>query len=399
MRFVSLAALFAAVSLALPSGSRADELRIGFLYSKTGNGASMGQHLENGWRLGLEHAGWKKDGDKLGGVPTRIFFADDQSAKVDVALREVDRFLKQEKVQIVTGILWSNVAIAVQKPIFAAKAMMLSTNAGPAPLAAELCNPLFVSTSFVNDTSAEATGAMATKDGIKSFVVMAPNYQAGKDTVAGFERHYKSGKIVETILFKVGEADFQAEISKIRARKPEGVFIFAPGAMGVAFIKQWATSGLTSSTKLYSNFVVIGVTPLAALGDAAVGAMEVHNWNPALKNPMNERFIKEYMAKFGTMPSYFAVAAYDAPGIIARGVAATGGKLGDMNAVTRAIRKGTFTSPRGTLKFNVNGMPIQPYWRLTVVKGADGKPTIRGGETVWDKPDAYGDRCPANMRI
>lgn len=398
MRYVSLAALAAAAfGLASVSGASAQELRIGFLNSQSGNGASMGQHLDNGWKLGMEHAGWMKDGDKLGGVPTRVFFADDQSAKVDVALREVDRFLKQERVQIVTGILWSNVAIAVQKPIFEAKALMLSTNAGPAPLAGELCNPLFVSTSFVNDTSAEATGAMATKDGIKSFVVLAPNYQAGKDTVAGFQRNY-GGKIVETILFKVGEADFQAEISKIRALNPEAVFIFSPGAMGVAFMKQWESSGLGKSVKLYSNYAIIGVT-MSAVGDAAIGGMEVHQWNPDLKNPKNERFLKEYIAKFGHYPSYFAVSAYDAPEIIARGLQKIGGKTDDMFALAKAIRTNTIESPRGTLKFNVNGMVIQPYWRLNVIKGTDGKPTIKGGEIVWDKPDSSWEKCPADKRI
>lgn len=398
MRKLEFAALAAVAAMAAASPAAAQELRIGYINSDSGPGALIGKHMRNGWDLGLEHQGWKKDGDKLGGVPTKIFYGDDQSAKVDVGLKEVDKMIKQDKVQIVAGIIWSNVIMAISKPIFDAKVMLLSTNAGPSPLAGELCNPLFVSSSFMNDGNAEATGEMATKDKIKTVVAMAPNYQAGKDNVGGFQRTFKGGKVVETILFKVNETDYQADIAKVRALKPEAIFIFAPGSMGVAFMKQWATSGLNKEVKLYSIYTIDGVT-LPGIGDAAIGATEAGHWNPNLDNAKNKRFIKEYMAKFGHMPSYFSVQAYDAPELIAKGLRATGGKLDDMAAVAKAIRKGVMDSPRGQIKFNVNGMLIQPYWRLNVVKGADGKPEMKGAEQIMLRPDSFWEKCPANMRI
>jgi branched-chain amino acid transport system substrate-binding protein len=397
MKTIRTAALAATLAAAAASGAAAQELRIGFLNTTTGGGALIGKHLENGWKLGLEHAGWTKDGDKLGGVPTKIFYADDQG-KPDVGLKEVDKFLKQDKVHIVSGIIWSHVMLTIQKPIFESKVMILSTNAGPSPLAGEQCNPLFTSSSFMNDGNAEATGVMATKDGIKTVVAMAPNYQAGKDNVNGFVRTYKGGKVVETILFKVGETDYQADLAKVRAVKPQALYIFAPGAMGVAFMKQWASSGLNKEIKLYSIYTIDGVT-LPGIGDAAIGATEAGHWNPDLDNAKNKRFIKDYMAKFGHMPSYFAVQSYDAPELIAKAMKAVGGKTDDMGAVAKAIRKGTMDSPRGTIKYNVNGMVMQPYWRLNVVKGADGKPTIKGAEKILDHKDAYWEKCPANMRI
>lgn len=390
------AAIALALSAAAPSG-HAQELRIGFLNSKTGWAASIGRDLENGWKLGLEHLGWTKDGDKLGGVPMRVFWGDDQSGKVDIALKEVEKFLKQEKAQIVTGIIWTNVLLAIRVPVFDVKSMLLTSTAGTTAFAGEMCNPLFVSTSFVADLGAEATGDMANKDGIKTVVVMAPNYQGGKDYISGFTRTYK-GKIVETILFKFGEADFQADISKIRAAKPEGLYIFAPGAMGIAFVKQWAASGLAKEVKLISQNTVDELS-LAAIGDAAIGSTHTGHWNPDLDVPKNKDFVKAYKAKFGIDPSYIAVQSYDSAAAIDRGVRETGGKLNDMAAVARAIRKGTIESPRGTLKFNVNGMLVQPYWRLTVVRGADGKPVIRGGEKIMERPDSHWQQCPPNMRI
>ncbi len=397
MRGTILAGAMLATTALAAIPATAQELRVGFMNTTTGGGALIGKHMENGWKLGLESVGWTKDGDKLGGVPTKVFYADDQS-RPDVGVKEIDKFLKQDKVQIVAGIIWSHVMMTVQKPIFDAKAMLLSGNAGPSPLAGELCNPLFVSASFMNDGNAEATGEMATKDGIKTVVAMAPNYQAGKDNVGGFQRTYKGGQVVDTILFKVGESDYQADLAKVRALKPQAVFIFAPGSMGVAFMKQWATSGLSKDIKLYSIYTIDGVT-LPAVGESGIGATEAGHWNPDLGHATNTTFIKTYMAKFGHMPSYFAVQTYDAARLIDVGVKAVGGKVDDMAAVAKAIRSGKIDSPRGMIPFNVNGMVIQPYWRLNVVAGPDGKPVIKGGEKIMERPDSYFEKCPANMRL
>jgi branched-chain amino acid transport system substrate-binding protein len=379
------------------SGAPAQELRIGFVNTNTGGGAILGRQMENGWKLGLEHAGWTKDGDKLGGVVTRIFYADDQ-ARPDTGLKEVDRLLKQDKVQIVAGIIFSNVALAVRKPIFDANALLLSTNAAAAPFAGTECNPLFVSTSFITDGAAEALGELATKDRIKSIVAMAPNYQSGKDNIAGFTRTFKGGKIVEQILFKFGETDFQADLAKVQAAKPDAIFIFAPGAMGISFMKQWAASGAGKSIKIYSMYVVDHMT-LPAIGEAALGVVEASHWNHDAGNAKNSRFIKEYLAKFGHAPSFIAVHSYDAPELLANGLRSAGGKTDDMRGLARLMRKSTMESPRGSLRYHFNGFLIEPFWRLTVERGADGKPFLKAGEKIMERPDSYGQDCPPDKRI
>jgi branched-chain amino acid transport system substrate-binding protein len=388
------AALALAAVQAAPVG--AQELRIGFLNTTTGGGALIGKHMENGWKLGLEHQGWTKDGDKLGGVATKIFYADDQ-VKPDVGLKEVEKFLKQDKVQIVAGVIWSNVMMTIQKPIFDAKVVIVGSNAGPSPMAGALCNPLNVSTSWANDDNHEAAGELVQREGVKTVVAMAPNYQAGKDSIAGFSRFYK-GKIIETIYYKIGESDFQAELGKVRALKPEAVFVFAPGAMGIAFVKQWAAAGLNKEMKLYSAFSIDYVT-LGAMGDSALGAIVPTMWNNDIANPKNEKFVKDYIAKFGHMPSNFAAQAYDAPGVIAAAVKATGGKVDDTAALAKAMRKAPIDSVRGTLKYNVNGFPIQPFYKAVVVKGGDGKLGLKIESKIWERPDTMSEKCPADKRI
>jgi branched-chain amino acid transport system substrate-binding protein len=396
---MSKTALFAAVAagaLVAAGAANAQELRIGYLNTTTGGGAVIGKHIENGFRLGLERVGWTKDGDKLGGVPTRIFWADDQQ-KTDVGKKEVEKFLKQDRTHIVAGIIWSNVMLTVADDVFNAKALLVSSNAGPAEIAGPKCSKYWVSTSFQNEQNAQATGVLVTREGVKTVYAMAPNYAAGKENVDGFKKTYK-GKIVSESFFKVGETDYQAEFSKIRAEKPEAVYVFAPGAMGIAFMKQWTAAGMGKDFKLYTLYSVDWST-LPAIGDAAVGSIQTSHWTPDHKDPRNEAFLKAYTAKFNSMPSFFAVQSYDTATAIDMGVKAVGGKLDDMAAVAAAIRKGTLSSPRGDLKYNHNGFLIQPYYKREIIKGADGKPTIVGRGVVFNEPDDHGPKCPAANRI
>jgi branched-chain amino acid transport system substrate-binding protein len=390
------AALAVAAALAAPAA--AQELRIGFLNTYTGGGALLGKHQDNGWKLGLAHVGWTKDGDKIGGVPTRIFYGDDQQ-KTDAGLKEAEKFLKQDKVHIVAGIIWSNVLMAITKQTFESKAILLTTNAGASPIAGAACNPLFVSTSWNNDQSPEALGKRMSDDKIASIYMIAPNYQAGKDMISGVLRTLKGPKVIGQDLVKLGESDFQANISKIRAQKPAAVFAFMPGAMSPAFFKQWAAAGIGKDVKLYTVFSVDNAT-LPAIGDAALGSYHASYWGHDLANPANQRFVKDYTAKYGGLPSEFAAQAYDAALLIDAAVKAVNGKIDDAMALAKALRHTAYPSTRGPYQYNVNGVPIQNFYLREVVKGADGKATIVTKGAIFEKhKDAYWQQCPANMRL
>jgi branched-chain amino acid transport system substrate-binding protein len=385
-------------ALALAAPAAAQELRIGFMNTFTGGGAVLGKHQENGWKLGLTHEGWTKDGDRLGGVPTKIFYADDQQ-KVDVGVKEAERFLKNEKVHIIAGIIWSNILMAVQQPTFESKVVILTTNAGASPMAGAACNPLFVSTSWNNDQAPEALGKRMSDDNLKTIYMLAPNYQAGKDMISGVMRSLKGPKVLGQNLFKLGETDFQPDISKLRAEKPDAVFVFVPGAMAISFMKQWAASGVSTEIKLYTVFSVDNAT-LPAIGDAAIGSYHAAHWSTDLNNETNQRFVKDYAAQFGGLPSEFAAQAYDAVRLTSAAVKALGGKVDDSMALAKALRKTAYPSTRGPYEYNVNGVPIQNFYLREVIKGADGKPTIVTRSTIFEKhKDAYWEQCPADKRL
>jgi branched-chain amino acid transport system substrate-binding protein len=252
--------------------------------------------------------------------------------------------------------------------------------------------------SWNSDQSAEALGKLISDEKIGKIILMAPNYQAGKDVISGLKRTMKGAQIVDEIFFKVGETDFQADISKVRAAKPDAVFIFAPGAMAPAFFKQWGASGAGSEIRLLSSNTVDHLT-LPALGDAAVGSFHALQWNVDLPNAANEKFVKDYVAKFRHMPSNYAHQAYDAPRLLAATLRANGGKVDDIGALMKTMRKTPFESTRGAYTYNVNGMPIQSFYRLDVVKGGDGTPAIvNRGPIVQNAKDSYWETCPAAMR-
>jgi branched-chain amino acid transport system substrate-binding protein len=390
------AAALAVLAFAAPAA--AQELRIGFLNTYTGGGALLGKHQDNGWKLGLADEGWTKDGDKLGGVVTKIFYGDDQQ-KTDAGLKEAEKFLKQDKVQIIAGIIWSNVLMAIAKPTFDAKVILLTTNAGASPVAGAACNPLFLSSSWNNDQAPEALGKRMSDDKIASIYMIAPNYQAGKDMITGVQRTLKGPKVIGQDLVKLGESDFQANISKIRAEKPAAVFAFMPGAMSPAFFKQWQASGIGKDIRLYTVFSVDNAT-LPAIGDAAIGSYHASYWSHDLKFPENEKFVKAYTAKYNHLPAEFAAQAYDAARQIAAAVKAINGKVDDSMALAKALRHTKYPSTRGPFEYNVNGIPIQNFYLREVVKGADGKATIVSKGAILEKhKDAYWEQCPANMRL
>jgi branched-chain amino acid transport system substrate-binding protein len=393
--------LFAALAVAAATatataGAAAEELRIGYVVTLSGGAAIIGQHSSNGFRLGLEHEGWKVDGDKLAGqIPARVFFADDQ-LKVEVALREVDRFLKQHKVHVVAGLQWSNIQMAAFPIIAEAKIPAVGTVAGASPLSGAQCSPYLSVSSWNNDQLPEATGILLNNDGVKNVYALVPNYQAGKDMIVGLERTYK-GAIVDRAFFKLGETDFQAEISKLRAKKPAAVFFFGPGAMGISFFKQWAASGAGTEIRIYSVFTADEIT-VPAIGEAAVGSLLTNFWDPASTAPANQRFMKEYTARFGHKPSLFAVAGYDGARMIGGAVRALKGKIDDGLAFARAIRKAEFASPRGTFKMNANGFPIQDFFKQEIVRSAGGVDIATRGLVMREHKDAYWEQCPPDRR-
>lgn len=363
------------------------KLTVGLITTLSGGGAILGEELKRGWDLGMQVVN-----NKIGGLETEVIVDDDQM-KPDVAVSTAQRMVTQQKVDVVAGVLWSNILLAIRAPVLNSGTILLSTNAGPDELAGKQCNKLFLATSWQNDQWGEATARLLNADNLKDTYLIGPNYQAGKTILTAVAKGFK-GKVDGLTLFKLGQTDFQAELSELRAKHPKSVVAFAPGSMGIAFIKQWHALGLSKTIPLYT-INMIDYTTLPAMGDAAEGSLHVSVYDPSSKTPVNEKFVSAFKARYHTMPTQYAVQAYDAVLTLDAGIRALHGNISDKAALVRAMRQAKIASPRGTITYNNNNFPIQDWYKLKVVKGANGSQEIvKAGLAAHDLKDAFYQECP-----
>src|SRR6266700_1491344 len=363
-RLVLLAA--AATSLAAATGTQAQEkLKIGIIATLSGPPAVLGQQLRNGFNLAVKTL----DG-KLGGREVEVIVADDE-LKPDLAVTKVKALVERDKVEFVVGPIFSNVLAAIMKPVTEGGAILISPNAGTSNFAGKECNPNFFVTSYQNDQVFGAPGKHAQDAGFKKVFLMAPNYQAGKDALAGFKAFFK-GEIADEVYVPLNQLDFSAELTKIAAAKPDAIYVFLPGGMGVNFVKQFRQAGLAATATFLSAFTVDEST-LPAQQDAALGFFGGANWAPDLDNLQNKAFVAAYEKEYNQVPASYAFQAYDAVSLIDSGLKATKGDTASKDALRAALAKASFTSLRGAFKFNTNHYPIQDFYLVKVAKRPDGK--------------------------
>ena len=375
------AAVAAALGVFAGPAVAQEKLRVGLVLTLSGPAASLGVQVRDAFTLAV-----KDLGGKMGGREVEVIVADDE-LKPDTAVSKAKGLLERDKVDFVVGSIFSNVLQAIHKPVTDSKTFLISPNAGPSSYAGKNCSPFFYATSYQNDQVHEVLGKVAQDRGYKRVYVMEPNYQAGKDSAAGFRLDYK-GEIVEESYVPLGTLDFQVELSKIASQKPDAVFTFMPGGMGVSLVKQYSQAGLADRIPVLSAFTVDEST-LPAQQDAAVGMFGGAVWAPNLDNPQSRKFVAAYEAAYHSVPGVYAMQGYDTALLIDSAVKAVKGDLANKDAVAAALKKAYFTSLRGNFKFNVNGYPIQDFYLTKVAKRPDGKFQTEIVQKVFEN---YGDR-------
>ncbi len=378
----------AAAALALAGAAQAaDKVKVGLLSTLSGPGSSLGIDIRDGFQLAL-----KQGGGKLGGLPAEVIVADDQQSP-DAAKQAADRLIKRDRVDFMTGVVFSNIMLAVGQPVFQSKTFYVSANAGPSQYAGAQCNPYFFNVAWQNDNLHEAVGKTVTDKGFRKVALLAPNYPAGKDALAGFKRFYK-GEIALESYTPLNQLDYGAELSKIRASGADAVYIFLPGGLGVNFVKQFTGAGLNKEMKLFAPGFSADEDVIRAVGDAMVGIFNSSHWAHDLDNAANKRFVADFRKEYGRMPTLYASQGYDAARLIDAAVRGVGGKIEDKAALGKALKAADFESVRGPFKFNANHYPVQDYYLREIVKDAQGRVTNRMVGRVFEgHADAYVGGC------
>ena len=389
-RYNALIKIFSGLTLVALSATAmaADKVKVGFVSTLSGPSSALGIDIRDGFLLAV-----KLNGGKLGGLPAEVLISDDQF-KPDVARQLFERNIKRDKVDFMTGVVFSNIMLAALPEALDNKVIYISPNAAPSSMAGKECNPLFFAVSWPNDAYHEAAGAFANQRNIKSVYLLAPNYQAGKDSLAGFKRTFK-GQVVGENYTKLGQLDYAAELAEIRAAKPQVLYIFLPGGMGINFIKQFVSAGLGKETMLLLPGFSADQDVINPVGASMAGLFNTAHWSPDFNNPANLKFMAEFQKEYKRVPTLYASQGYDAAQLINAAVRDTKGKLDNQEALRKALRSARFESVRGPFKFNTNQYPIQNYYVRTV--GSDGQGGLINKSfnepILRDHGDAYAQQC------
>jgi len=375
-----------AAAVAMPALAQQAPVKIGMVTTLSGPGGYLGQDIRDAFKLAID-----MNGGKLGGAPVELVVEDD-ALKPGQGKQIAEKMLKTDGIKIMTGIVFSNVAGATVPDIVDAGALYVSPNAAPSNFAGKECNENYFVVSWQNDSLHESAGQHATNLGYKKAFILAPNYQAGKDALAGFKRMFK-GEVVGEVYTRLDQTDFAPEMAQIRAANPDVVFQFHPGGLGIAFLRQYQQAGLLGKTPMVLAEPSLDSTTLKAVGDAALGLSVTSHWNTDFDNASNKAFVEAFTKAYNRVPTYYASQGYDTALAIASALKATGGKT-DVPALRKALAKADFQSVRGAFKFGPNQHPVQDWYALKVEKGADGAPVLKTeGKVLSNHSDAYAKDC------
>ncbi|MDG2033551.1 MAG: ABC transporter substrate-binding protein [Rhodospirillales bacterium] len=359
----------AAAILAVGSAQAEDTVKVGIVTTLTTPAAVIGKQMKAGFEVAYDHLGGQIAGKKL-----ELIFEDD-GFKPKIGKQKTEKLVKRDKVDFLTGYIWSHVLNASAPVGFKAGKIVISANAGHSVFAGKRCNKNFFNAAWENEQTSAAMGEYLNQIGVKSLYVLAPNYAAGKQMISGVEKNFK-GKIVGKDLTPTSHKDWSAELSKIKAANPDGVYVFYPGAWGPAFFTQYKQAGLSGKIPLYNVFSIDGANLprfQKAKMDHLIGMINTGHWAPDLDNAANKRFVADFRKKYrNEYPAHYAAQAYDALMMIAAAVEQSGGDPKNVDGVRAAMEQAKFASVRGPFKFCKNHFPVQNFYARKVVKDKDG---------------------------
>ncbi|MEY8829892.1 ABC transporter substrate-binding protein [Sedimentitalea sp. XS_ASV28] len=370
--------LLATAAIALGATTAMAEVKVGMITTLSGGGAGLGIDVRDGFLLALKQSG--RDDVEL--------IIEDDQRKPDVAVQLSDKMIQSERVDVMTGIIWSNLAMAVVPSATAQGVFYLSPNAGPSQLAGAGCSPLYFNVAWQNDNLHEAAGAYANEAGYKSSFILAPNYPAGKDALTGYKRTF-GGDLAGELYTELGQTDYAAEIAQIRASGADSVFFFLPGGMGISFLKQYADSGVGLPVVGPAFSFDQGI--LQAVGEAAVGVVNTSQWSKDIDNPTNAAFVESFEAEYGRLPSLYASQGFDTANLLFS--ALDKAAPSDKAAFQAALEAADFDSTRGAFRFGPNHHPIQTIYAREVIKEGDVYTNKIIGTALKDHADAYASEC------
>jgi len=379
--------------LVAPGAAQAPAIKIGFITSLTGVAAQAAKDMVNGLTMYLEETGYQMSGRKV-----ELIVEDDQG-RPDTALAKLRKVVEHDQVHLVAGILFGHLGYAVAPKIDEYKIPGMITVAASDDLTQRLKYRWVVRTGWASSQPSHPFGEYAAKTlKYKKVAVVASDYAFAWEVVGGFQKTFEEsgGQVVQKLWVPLGAMDLSPYIARLK-RDADAVFTMVAGASTIQFFKQYQDAGLTGKIPLIGGGPAVDEALLPQMGDEALGVMTPLIYSAALDTPANRKFVKDYRAKFGKVPSYFSETNYTSGRWISEAVKAVEGKVEDREAFLAALKKVQIPDAlRGPVKLDANGNPIQNVYFRKVERNKDGElqntviVTINAVSQFWKySPDEF----------
>jgi len=360
----AIAGVTAAGTLAPFNLARAQsaKLKVGLMLPYTGTYTPLGVAITNGFKLAVQERG-----GKLGGREIEYFVVDDESDPAK-APENTNKLIQRDKVDVLIGTVHSGVALGMAKIVRESGVLWFNTNAGADDVTGPLCAPNIFRTSFSNWQTTYPLGKVVWSKGHKNAVFITWKYAAGEEHCRGFREGFleAGGKLIKEIYIPFPQVEFQAMLTEIASIKPDAVAAFFAGVGAGKFLMDYAAAGLKGKIPLYGNgFVTDGV--LDAIGGAAEGVETTLHYGDGLTVPKDKTFRLAYAKEWKMQPDVYAVQGYDAGQLLAAGLDAVKGDIGDKAGIIKAMEAAKIDSPRGAWTLSRAHNPIQDIYLRKVV--------------------------------
>ncbi|OGK98650.1 MAG: hypothetical protein A3I14_01190 [Candidatus Rokubacteria bacterium RIFCSPLOWO2_02_FULL_73_56] len=387
-------ALGLAVAVAPPPAwaQQKGPIKIGFIAPMTGGAAQVGKDMVNGLMMYLaEH------GNQIAGRKVEVIVEDNQGSPA-VALTKLRKLVESDKVQVLAGGLFAHVGYALAPKVDEYKVPMLYPVMAADDLTQRKPTKWVVRTGWTSSQPSHPFGEYAAKTlGYKKVVTIGMDYAFGYEVIGGFQKTFEEhgGQIIQKLWAPIGTTDFAPYLSQIR-KDADAVFALMVAVSSLRFPKQYENAGLKARLPLIGGGTTFDEFVLPSLGDEAIGGMSPLIYSAAIDTPINKKFVKDYRAKFGKVPSYYSETCYTAGRWIDEAAKAINGDLENREKFLAALRKVEIPdAPRGPIKLDAYGNPVQNIY-IRKVEKKDGElwntvlkvyPNVT---QFWNyKPDAF----------
>lgn len=352
------AALMSTASMAQPSS----KLKVGLMLPYTGTFASLGNAIENGFKLYVA-----EQGGKIAGREVEFVKVDDESDP-SKATDNVNKLVKRDNVDVLIGSVHSGVAMAMAKVAKDSGTLLIVPNAGADAVTGPMCATNIYLSSFSNWQPGYAMGEVMAKRGIKKVATITWKYAAGDESVKGFKEAFEKGggTVIKELSLPFPNVEFQALLTDIAASKPDAVFTFFAGGGAVKFVKDYAAAGLNKTIPLFgSGFLTEGT--LEAQGSDAENIFTALHYADSLNVAKDKTFRLAYAKTYKLQPDVYAVQGYDAAQILGIGLNAVKGDVSKKAEFAKAVEAAKIDSPRGVFTLSKAHNPVQDFYLRKVV--------------------------------